>query len=370
MSAAAGRRLDCDLLRVLAMAGVVFLHTAADALRQPIGPLWHFANLITSLATAAVPLFFMLSGALLLGQDQTASMDTLFRRRLPKLLAPLLAWSAVAILLTGLMEGPQAAVNKLIPLLNTPVLVPYWFLYALVPIYLISPFLKRMADGLTDAHWNYLVGLWLVVTVGWNTLYDLAPAGAWKTALTVHWTLNLNFVGGYVGYFLLGARLARLEKLPRRGALWGVVLATTALISAGTLWLTGSTGAYDERMKSYVHIFTAVLSTALFLLVRADTEHRSSGRLLTALSSLSFGVYLVHPLAIAFWRLVWPAWLPALDTIPGLCLTYLLSLLGSLLGIWAVASLRPLCWVFTGQRFDEACRTCNLFTLLGRKERT
>ena len=147
-------------------------------------------------------------------------------------------------------------------------------------------------------------------------------------------------------------------------------LISSSVIAAGTFWLTTATGVYDERIKSYLHVFTAVLSAVLFLLARSYAEQRQSGKVITALSGLSFGVYLVHPLAIAFWRLVWPAWLPALDTIPGLCLTYLLSLLGSLLGIWAVASLRPLCWVFTGQRFDEACRTCNLFALLGRKERT
>ena len=88
MTAPTGRRLDYDLLRVLSMAGVVYLHTAAGALRQPIGPLWHFSNLVTSLATAAVPLFFMLSGALLLNQPQTASLRTLFRRRLPKVVVP------------------------------------------------------------------------------------------------------------------------------------------------------------------------------------------------------------------------------------------------------------------------------------------
>ena len=207
MSALSRRRWDYS------MVGVVYLHTAAGALRQLGTPLWHFSNLISSLATAAVPLFFMLSGALLLSHPRTAELGTLFRRRLPKVLIPLLAWSGVVIALAGVLSGPQAALDKLIPLLNTPVMVPYWFLYALVPIYLVSPLLKKMTDGLSEAHWNYLVGLWLIATIGMDTLCDLAPAGPWQSALTVHWTLNLDFVGGYLGYFLLGARLARLQKL-------------------------------------------------------------------------------------------------------------------------------------------------------------
>lgn len=63
MSALSRRRWDYDLLRVASMVGVVYLHTAAGALRQLGTPLWHFSNLLSSLATAAVPLFFMLSAA-------------------------------------------------------------------------------------------------------------------------------------------------------------------------------------------------------------------------------------------------------------------------------------------------------------------
>ena len=99
---------------------------------------------------------------------------------------------------------------------------------ALVPIYLVSPLLKKMTDGLSEAHWNYLVGLWLIATIGMDTLCDLAPAGPWQSALTVHWTLNLDFVAAIWATFLLGARLARLQKLPRRGTLWGVTAASFA----------------------------------------------------------------------------------------------------------------------------------------------
>ena len=53
------RRLDFDLLRVASMAAVVYLHTAADGLRQSEDMvLWHLSNLLSSLAVAAVPLFF------------------------------------------------------------------------------------------------------------------------------------------------------------------------------------------------------------------------------------------------------------------------------------------------------------------------
>ncbi|MFQ9600628.1 MAG: acyltransferase [Flavonifractor plautii] len=359
MSAPSRRRWDYDLLRVASMVGVVYLHTAAGALRQLGTPLWHFSNLISSLATAAVPLFFMLSGALLLSHPRTAELGTLFRRRLPKVLIPLLAWSGVVIALAGVLSGPQAALDKLIPLLNTPVMVPYWFLYALVPIYLVSPLLKKMTDGLSEAHWNYLVGLWLIATIGMDTLCDLAPAGPWQSALTVHWTLNLDFVGGYLGYFLLGARLARLQKLPRRGTLWGVTAASFAVIAAGTF--STSRTASRQAHQNYLHLFTAVLAAACSL------ARSMEGRQRYPAPWGSFGVYLVHPMAIQFWQKAWTAWItPAVDTIPLQLGYYLAILLSCLAGVALLMSVKPLCWLFTGQSFSSACRECNLFALFRR----
>ena len=156
-------------------------------------------------------------------------------------------------------------------------------------------------------------------------------------------------------------------KAPRRGALWGVTAASFAVIAAGTFWLTSRTGVYDERIKSYLHLFTAVLAAALFLLARSYGEGRSSGRALTALSGLSFGVYLVHPMAIQFWQKAWTAWItPAVDTIPLQLGYYLAILLSCLVGVALLMSVKPLCWLFTGQSFSSACRECNLFALFRR----
>lgn len=360
------RRWDYDLLRVGSMVGVVYLHCAAAALRSASGAVWHFANLASSLATAAVPLFFMLSGALLLSQEGTADLSALFGRRLPKVLLPLAAWSALVVLLTLLRAGPAAALEQLSALPNTPAMVPYWFLYALIPVYLLSPFLKKMADGLTDAHWNYLVLLWLVLTIGVNTVRDFLPLeSAWRTVFTVHWTLNVNLIGGYLGYCLLGARLARLRRLPSRRVLWLVSLACVLIIAGGTWWLRRSTGAYDESFKSYLHVFTALLSGAVFLLARSYGEARRSGRLLTFCSGLSFGIYLAHPLAISFWERLWPGWMGSTFAGMGAHLLFFAAvLLSCFAGVLLAASLPGVCFLLTGQSFRTACRECNLPSLI------
>lgn len=364
------RRCDYDFLRVLCMAGVVYLHTAAGALRSASGVLWHFANMVTSLATAAVPLFFMLSGALMLSDGSTTDLPTLFRKRLPKVLIPLLAWSAIVLLRTLYQEGGATALGALLALPSTPVLVPYWFLYALVPMYLLVPLLSKMADGLTDAQWNYLVGLWLLLTIGFTTLRVFLPEGSpLRTAVTLHWTLNLDMIGGYLGYFLLGARLARLKTMPSRALLWAVAATSYLIIAFGTFFDLKRGGFYNERFKNYLYIFCAVLAIALFLLCRSYLQNKTAPWGLVLCSGLSFGVYLAHPLAIKFWGIAWPQLFGSTVTTLGQhLLFYGLVLACCIAGTLVVSSVGPLCYPLTGQRFSAACRDSNLFALFHPKK--
>ena len=78
-----------DWLRIIAALSVIFMHTAAGPLRAGINTSWHLLNVCTSLAFTAVPLFFMMSGYLLMTSRKTADISVLLRHRLPRLVVPL-----------------------------------------------------------------------------------------------------------------------------------------------------------------------------------------------------------------------------------------------------------------------------------------
>ena len=60
-----------DGLRIFAALCVIFMHTAAGPLRAGVNTDWHLLNVCTSLAFTAVPLFFMMSGYLLMTSRKT-----------------------------------------------------------------------------------------------------------------------------------------------------------------------------------------------------------------------------------------------------------------------------------------------------------
>lgn len=364
------RRYDYDVLRVLSMLGVIYLHTAAGALRSlEYVALWNFSNLIVAFATPAVPLFFMMSGSLLLSEEKTADLSHLFRRRIPKVLVPLLCWSALIMLYSVVRNNSEGALNMLSRLLNTPVSVPYWFLYALIPMYLLAPLLKKMTDGLEQTHWHYMMALWVILTLGLYTVRSFVPDSL-ELVFTEHWTLNINMVGGYLGYFLLGAYLERLERPPPKRVLVGIIAVMIAVSVLGTRWDTYAHWMYSDRFTNYLTLFTMLLSSAIFLLAKSCLRGKEEkGKLLPCLAGISFCVYLLHPLAIGVGEKLWTYLLGTLG--PGTILQqlffYAAVTLFCIAGSVILSSVKPLCWPFTGQTWAAACKSSNLLALFRRK---
>ncbi len=365
------RRADLDVTRVLCMAAVVYLHCASSAFYDLSNrPLFSFSCWVNALAVLAVPLFFMMSGALTLSPGADADPRRVPRRRVGKVLLPLAAWSGVYLLYLWRVRGDGAgALAGLRSILGTPANVSYWFLYALIPIYLLLPLLRPMVDGLDRARWRYLLALWLGLTLGLPTLRAFLPAGE-QVLLTPHPSLNLDAVGGYLGYFLLGAYLDRLERLPSRPVLvWGAVLAT---LLAGGLSQADSLaqGAWSGRFTDYLTVFTALRAAGMFLLLKSLLGGRETrSRAVRALAGCSFCVYLVHPLVVMAGQALWfrATGLYDLATIPQQ-LVFFLAVLAVCVGIALVlASIPGLCRLFTGQSFSAACRNGNLIALFRPK---
>lgn len=348
------RRRDFDLLRVCSMLGVIYLHVASGALHRPQeGGLWAFSNPIAALSAAAVPLFFMLSGALLLSQDKTAELGYLLRRRLPRVVVPALCWSGLILGYLWATGQGERALASLSTLLNTPVVVPYWFLYALVPLYLLSPFLKLMTDGMEEGHWRYALGLWAGLTLGLATVRLFVPEHLQLT-FTEHWTMNINVAGGYLGYFLLGAYLDR-HKAPRAAPAALGALLCLCISVGGTWWDTYRAMSYSTRFTDYLSLLTAALAALLFLLARALWWGKSSGPRLTLLANLSFPMYLAHPLVIGVIRLVWGRLFQHTDplAVPEQLGFYLLAVAGSFAAAFVLSHIPVLSTLFTGQRAEK-----------------
>src|SRR5256885_496912 len=102
VSAAAGRRQWMDALRVLACLAVIVLHVSASVVIDfpDVRSLhWTVGNIGNAFTHWCVPVFVMLSGALLLSPAKQLPVTVFYRKRASRILIPLAFWSVVYTLL-------------------------------------------------------------------------------------------------------------------------------------------------------------------------------------------------------------------------------------------------------------------------------
>ena len=157
-----------DALRCLAIFLVVLLHNDAPVVVNTAcygRPSWYLCMFLDGAVRLGVPLFFMISGCLLLGGPETAEPAAFYRKKLPRLLAPLAVWNVIYHWTnawqfhtdTGLLALLQKAFNR-----GTG--YHMWYMYVLLGLYLLCPFLKRMVDGCTPRQLSALAGICLLYT--------------------------------------------------------------------------------------------------------------------------------------------------------------------------------------------------------------
>ena len=90
------RKAWLDYLRVIALFGVIIGHVAADFYRGygEVGMAdWWLSNMVNASVRFVVPVYVMVSGALLLGRSY--SMEDFYKKRALRLIPPLLFWNLV-----------------------------------------------------------------------------------------------------------------------------------------------------------------------------------------------------------------------------------------------------------------------------------
>ena len=280
-----------DALRCFAMFCVVLLHTQAPVLicTDYYGlPSWRACMLLDTGTRMGVPLFFMLSGYLMLSRPETAEFRTFYGRRLPKLLVPLLAWNGIYYLADGLLYGEARSLSGFLAgVLDQGCSYHMWFAYTLAGIYLLCPFLRRTAGQCTPRQ-----QLLLIVLAAF-------PSGVCPY---LHIHLFDPLLSGFLGYFLAGLWLGSRDLGRGRYVLYGLGAAAYLMGTLGNL-LDASPAAISLPWNGGYLLHHYFTSGAVFVWVKTFfARHRA--RLaplaggLARLSGLMSGVYWAHILVL------------------------------------------------------------------------
>lgn len=319
-----------DVARVVAMVLVVLDHAVIQAAvlarRDTTAAEWWVAEPLLAVSRLAVPIFIMVSGALLLDPARSDSLRTFAQRRLARVGIPLLFW-AIAYLtfrrdvLDQSLSGGQA----LRDIASGDPHYHLYYLYIALGLYAITPFLRRLIA--TMEHRSIVILCGMAFLLG-------AVDQFLRTVLQVGSSNGITLFVDYVGFYLAGWLLrdvGRRQPAGRSAAAAVFALALVVLVTA-TLIDTGQ-GAHWFYPSTYLSPAVIVASIALFLLLQRARPAGRRAKVARRLSDLSLGTYLVHPMILDLIRqertepdgvgglLLWVGSLTASGLVGGLVIT-------------------------------------------------
>lgn len=292
------RILYLDFLRCMAIFFVVILHSITPTLVNTgfySCTTWYLCMGIDPFDRTGVPLFLMISGYLLLSRSSTERIWDFYKHNIPKLVIPLTAWSLIYYAAEVVYGQHPVEVDQFLDrFLNQGVSYHMWFIYTLLGIYLLCPFLKRIVDHSSAHQLIVLLGIILFPT----TLRPIL-----NQALPVYIYLFGPMMEGLIGYFLLGYLLGR-ARFPKRIRvliyLGGVVGYAACLL--GNLTQASPEGISLPMNGGYM-LNHYLLASSIFIFFknwfdRYSAELERFSRLLAKASNLVFGVYWSHALIL------------------------------------------------------------------------
>lgn len=285
------KKVYLEAIRVIAVVLVIFNHTDGFVYYRETenGLTWIYSMVLAIICRTAVPLFFMVSGALLLEKEE--SFSVLFKKRIFRILLVLVIVS-LGYYFFDMGRGrivDAGAADFLIKLLTNGIRESFWFLYAYLAVLLTLPFFRKLAPRMNKQLIIYLIILKAVSEL-------LVPFVNLIFGISI--TFDIGFVGSYIYYMLLGFCLIPTEKKEsqtvKTGILWlcfgGLLVFNMAVM--GLLYKV--TGEYPAAGLDFFVFLTAPL---IWMIMQRSVERipgqSKINQCIIAMGSCVFGIYLL-----------------------------------------------------------------------------
>jgi surface polysaccharide O-acyltransferase-like enzyme len=283
-----------DYVRVVAIFFVVLSHTSLPLLfkyNEIPKHYWLIADFYHSASRICVPLFFMISGFLLLGKEE--ALDVFFKKRLDKVIIPLLFWSLIYIFWQPYEGGLNVSWKSFYSLIIFPAYYHLWFMYAILGIYLSMPILRGFIKNSGSSLLCYYIVLWIFAISISPLIYQISE---------IPNRMDLMTVSGFSGYCILGLLLGNLNITKKIFIVAGITyLASLIVTTLGAYQLTAkSGGVLSEYFYGWNAPNVILASASSFILIKYSVLkfkaflNEQVLMIVGAISSASLGIYLVH----------------------------------------------------------------------------
>lgn len=276
-----------DFLRAFAIIAVLICH--ADLFFGPlVTPLQLISQLtFHDIGRMGVPIFLMISGALLLNRDY--DLSDFLKRRFTRIIYPFIFW--ISIIIVGILvvgKGYSFAWNTFI---GNPSIT--WYFWMLIGIYLFIPVINAFIEKYGEDGLKYFLIIWFITMVLKTfSSYPLFP------------DFNLDYFAGYVGYPVLGYYLDKKEfnfsdaKMCVMGLLI-LLISLAAFVYCDYMDLNYIGSIYQNVpmifMASGMYIFIRYLDGITSF---KHVKNNVLGTIIVSISIYSYGMYFSHVISL------------------------------------------------------------------------
>ena len=297
-----------DMLRVIAIFLVVLCHVSTEFCKySQVGTFrWYSAALYMDIGTLGVPIFLMISGALLLNKDY--ELSDFMKRRFSRILIPFVFWALLLPICKMIFLNHPWTFAEYYNLLFFD---QYWFVWMLIGAYLLLPILNSFVRDYEIKGLEYILIIWFISMF---LLRDL-PFDLFRNIVSTYTLGWVELFAGYFGYMPLGYYLSvkKFKWDDRKLYLIGLAIFLIFTIINMSATIVNSPKINDVAFFSYNSVISTMQAIGLFLFIEyfsryceknrnswknkiysffKDNNHMS--KIILSISICSYGIYLTH----------------------------------------------------------------------------
>jgi surface polysaccharide O-acyltransferase-like enzyme len=328
--------IHVEILRIICCYLVLFNHTGTKGFfyfstARSLRLYWVY--MFMSIACkVAVPIFFMISGALLLGKEE--SIKDIFIKRIFRFVIVLIVASVLYQVYNWIYYDTEfTLVGCFKKIYSSDASYPFWYLYSYIGMLMMLPFLRKMVRLMKTTDYLYLAAghICLVGIIPILQYYlsagTLSLNGSFSSVLFT--TSNIFFV--ITGYFV--EKVLNEKYFNRKNAFALIVLSILCIILSCvmTQYKADLTGELSKSSSQSFHSSLIAIpsftmyycSKMIFMKAKVGSRVR---KFIQFAGSTTFGVYLLQEILLKRLTFIFDDLQPMIHSMPA-CLLYVLACL-------------------------------------------
>ncbi len=295
------RDYSLDFLKCFSMILVIVIHLSNYYCRhtdQILTSNFIVSMIYDGLARVCVPLFFMISGVVTLSGKNDSKR---YFRRILKFTLILAFWTVIYYLWDAFyMHYEYNLISDFFNVFFEPMKIHLWFMYPIIGLYIVAPFIQKMLVNLDRKLENLFIGLWIAFGSGVYLFRTIVAMAGIKTE--VGYPLAIFQDTYWLGYFAVGFILyKRLQNIKGERKynkyLISIFSISMFITLVGTLIGSLLKSEFYQGFLAYRGILIIFSSICMFSYIILNSDRILKApviKIVELIVTYSFGVYLSH----------------------------------------------------------------------------